>query len=147
MVNAFDPIKLRDYDRHRITGMANTAFGSSGPPERLAAAQQAAGINRRLATTDSFGPPVPSITPPAYMLTAPDAVAPAFKTAYQVAVSRKPPNSMAEMLELRIRRATRARAGRQRRSTTTTRTATMTSITILTLLIQNTTRRLNRRPV
>lgn len=105
VVNAFDPLKLMEYDPYRITGMANTAFGSSNQPERLAAAQQAAGINRHLATTDSFGPPVPSITPPAYMLTAPDAIAPASKTAYQIAVSRRPPNTMAEMLELRIRRA------------------------------------------
>ncbi len=105
VVNAFDPIKLMQYDPQRVTGMANQAFGSSNQPERLAAAQQLAGINRRLVTTDSFTPPVPSVNAPAYLLQAPEGITdPAQRMLYQQAINRHPPKSVAEMLELRIRR-------------------------------------------
>ncbi len=105
VVDAFDPLKLLQYDNPRMFSLASTVFGSTADPEMLATAQQVAGINRRLVTTDSFDPPVPAISPPAYLLTVPDVVPPAFKQAYFVAINRKPPSSMAEMLELRIRRA------------------------------------------
>ncbi len=105
VVDAFDPIKLMTYDQYRVTGIANAVFGSSGGPERLTAAQQVAAINRRLVTTDSVDPPVASVSPPAYMLTVPEGVDPAFKAAYEQYIKRKPPGSMSEMLELRIRRA------------------------------------------
>ena len=62
VVDAFDPLKLMDFDPFRVTGIARPAFGISNPqptPERLAAAQQIAAINRRLVTTDSFDLPVP----------------------------------------------------------------------------------------
>jgi hypothetical protein len=105
VVDAFDPQKLSIYDANRVTGIANSVFGSSNEPERLAAAQQIASINRRLVTTDSASVPAPSITPPAFMLQPPaSVVAPASRAIYQQLINRKPPSTLAEMLELRIRR-------------------------------------------
>ena len=47
-----------DFDPYRVRATSQTAFGSTGPPELLATAQQIAGINRRLVTTESFDLPV-----------------------------------------------------------------------------------------
>ncbi len=61
VVDPFDPVKLMTFDPYRVTAVASAAFGVANPqePERLAAAQQIAAINRRLVTTDSFDLPVP----------------------------------------------------------------------------------------
>lgn len=70
-VSAFDPLKLGNTqygDPNRILNIEKTAFGVGNPkvtdPEYLAAAQQVAGINRRLVTTDSFDLPVVGSTVP-----------------------------------------------------------------------------------
>jgi hypothetical protein len=115
VVNAFDPIKLLKYESPRVTGLSNAMFAAADDindqtPEKLATAQLVAGINRRLVTTDSYTPPIPSITPPAYLLTVPEKILydvdidDRIKQAYLKAINRKPPGSLAEMLELRIRR-------------------------------------------
>ncbi|MCI0331954.1 MAG: hypothetical protein L0228_01860 [Planctomycetes bacterium] len=60
VVDAFDPLKLLEYDQYRMAGLSSAAFNSTGNAEMMATAQQVAGINRRLVTTDSADPPVPS---------------------------------------------------------------------------------------
>ncbi len=60
-VNAFDPAKLvnQQYgDLYRVQQKAQAEFGSTSTPELLTAAQQLAGVNRRLVTTDSVEVPV-----------------------------------------------------------------------------------------
>ncbi|MFO0790957.1 MAG: hypothetical protein U0805_15975 [Pirellulales bacterium] len=66
-VSAFDPLKLYDPNRplaqqygdpYRVESIARAAFNATGTAEMLAAAQQIAGINRRLVTTDSYDLPV-----------------------------------------------------------------------------------------
>ncbi|MEX0612574.1 MAG: hypothetical protein WD229_10695, partial [Pirellulales bacterium] len=104
-VDVFDPIKLMEFDPYRVTAIANAAFGSSNEPERLAAAQQIAAINRHLVTTDGYDLPVPNTSMPAYLYTAPaQIVDPVIRQRYEEAVRRKPANSMTAILELRIRR-------------------------------------------
>ncbi len=70
-VSAFDPLKLGNTqygDPNRILSIEKTAFGIGNPkptdPEYLATAQQIAGINRRLVTTDSYDLPVAGGTVP-----------------------------------------------------------------------------------
>ena len=73
VVNDFDPLRLRDYDLNRMQAVADATFGPSNPNTplgksmRLAAAQQIAGINRRLVTTDSYDLPVVNQTMPGYV--------------------------------------------------------------------------------
>jgi hypothetical protein len=70
LVDAFDPLKLSNvHDGNATHGnqpdlvqkQAAAMFGAGtiGDPELLAAAQQLAGVNRRLVTTDSYDLPVP----------------------------------------------------------------------------------------
>ena len=62
LVNAFDPLKLMDTqfgDPNRVAiRFAGGIRLDRTPPEMLATAQQMAGINRRLVTTDSYDLPV-----------------------------------------------------------------------------------------
>ena len=67
VVNEFDPVKLKDYDPNRVLAVANAAFGSTSEPAKLAAAQEIAGINRRLVTTEGYDLPVANQTMPAYV--------------------------------------------------------------------------------
>lgn len=68
-VSAFDPLKLYDPnkplnqqsgDPYRVEKLSQQVFGSTATSEMLATAQQVAGINRRLVTTDSYDLPVVS---------------------------------------------------------------------------------------
>jgi hypothetical protein len=59
LVDAFDPVKLFRNQPAAVTAKATEIFGSGGDPELLAAAQELAGVNRRLVTTDSYDLPVP----------------------------------------------------------------------------------------
>ena len=67
VVDSFDPLKLMDYDPYRVQNIAQTAFGATTRPELLVAAQQIAGINRRLVTTESYSMPVTPKQMPAYI--------------------------------------------------------------------------------
>ncbi len=61
VVNDFDPLKLMNYDPNRVQKAAIDAFGTNPSAAAvLAAAQEIAGINRHLVTTDSYDLPVPS---------------------------------------------------------------------------------------
>lgn len=110
VVSVFDPQKLLVDDPARVTGMAQATFNSTNAPELLTTAQLLAGINRRLVTTDSYDPPVPNIAVPDYMLTVPAKIASSLSVTplqvqnYLRAINRKPPQTIAEILELRIRR-------------------------------------------
>ena len=69
-VNAFDPVKLMNVtygDPNRVSGAASAAFGSVNNPELLASAQQIAGINRRLVTTEGYSLPVANQPLPAWV--------------------------------------------------------------------------------
>jgi hypothetical protein len=59
VVDAFDPLKLMQYENPRTAQTALNIFGFTTEPEMLAAAQLTAGVNRRLVTTDSYDLPVP----------------------------------------------------------------------------------------
>ncbi|MGD9634511.1 MAG: hypothetical protein AB7U97_14620 [Pirellulales bacterium] len=60
LVDAFDPLKLRANQPALVNSRARATFGSNpGEAELLATAQQLAGVNRRLVTTDSYDVPVP----------------------------------------------------------------------------------------
>lgn len=67
VVNEFDPIKLMNYDPNRVEQVANLAFGSTATPQLLTAAQEIAGISRRLVTTDSYSLPVANQVMPGYV--------------------------------------------------------------------------------
>jgi hypothetical protein len=67
VVSAFDPLKLYDPtkplnaqpgDPYRVEQTSQNVFGSANAPEMLTTAQQMAGVNRRLVTTDSYSLPV-----------------------------------------------------------------------------------------
>ena len=62
VVDAFDPLKLRANQPALVDAprLANVRHQHPATPQRLAAAQQIAGVNRRLVTTDSYDLPVPS---------------------------------------------------------------------------------------
>lgn len=62
VVDAFDPIKLRDNQPQLVDVRARQMFDTTSPnaAQRLAAAQQIAAENRRLVTTDSYDLPTPS---------------------------------------------------------------------------------------
>jgi hypothetical protein len=67
LVDAFDPIKLIDNQPVLVDLASLQVFGSAGSgPQRLAAAQQIASINRRLVTTDSYDLPVPAQNMPSW---------------------------------------------------------------------------------
>jgi len=110
VVSEFDPRQLLNYDAYRVTAISNSMFSQSDQPNditpaKLATAQQIAAINRRLVTTDSSNPPIPSITPPTYLMTAPAGITnPALRLKYVQALNMRPPKTVAEMLEVRIRR-------------------------------------------
>ncbi|MCC7476036.1 MAG: hypothetical protein IT425_11625, partial [Pirellulales bacterium] len=69
-VNAFDPVKLMNTqygDPLRVSATSSSLFGSAGASETLTAAQQLAGINRRLITTESSDLPVVGKQVPSYI--------------------------------------------------------------------------------
>lgn len=115
VVDSFDPTKLMTYDPYRVELTARQAFNNASlrisnladQPFMLAAAQQIAAINRRNVTTDSFSLPVPSVNPPPYMLFPPEYVpgTPLYlRPNLQLSLNSRPPKTVAEMLEVRIRR-------------------------------------------
>jgi hypothetical protein len=72
VVDSFDPVKLVQNQPGVVQSTADQLFGlGSGSPvsndQALAAAQQMAGISRRLVTTDSYSLPVPSQNMPGYV--------------------------------------------------------------------------------
>lgn len=67
VASEFDPLKLRDYDPNRVQQAASVNYGSTTAPAILAAAQELAGISRRLVTTDSYDLPVANQEMPAYV--------------------------------------------------------------------------------
>jgi hypothetical protein len=98
VVNDFDPIKLLNYDPNRVQMVADLGFGNHSALSELSAAQEIAAINRRLVTTDSVSLPVANVTPPAYLLTDSNFL-------IQTKLRLRPPRNIAEMFEVRIRRA------------------------------------------
>jgi hypothetical protein len=97
VVSAFDPQRLGADHTGLVDTTAADLFGGTTPPEQLAAAQLLASIHRHNVTTDSYGPPVPGITPPGYMLTHSNATV-------QAALNLRTPKNVAELFEVRIRR-------------------------------------------
>ena len=82
VVDAFDPVKLKESQRWATQFTTNQLFGTNistttqditlaDQPLLLAAAQQMAGISRRLVTTDSYDLPVPSQNMPSYVADGP----------------------------------------------------------------------------
>jgi hypothetical protein len=72
VVGAFDPVRLSQDNPERVQRAARMIFGDSSldvddEPQMLVAAQQVAGVNRRLVTTDSYDLPVPGGGMPGYV--------------------------------------------------------------------------------
>ncbi len=71
VANDFDPGKLMAFDPNRVAYATTQEFGITNPkatdPQYLATAQQIAGINRHLVTTESYSLPVASQTMPGYV--------------------------------------------------------------------------------
>jgi hypothetical protein len=67
VASEFDPAKLIAYDPNRVDQLAVNGFGSNSNAALLAAAQELAGISRRLVTTDSYSLPVANQVMPEYV--------------------------------------------------------------------------------